>query len=39
MDSRGVTVAFQSGDSQYHPISVRRVLQTGTTATGVVALY
>jgi hypothetical protein len=30
---------FTSGDTQYHPISVRRVLATGTTASGIVALY
>ena len=39
IDAAGNTVALRSGETQYHPISVRRVLQTGTTATGIVALY
>jgi hypothetical protein len=28
-----------SGESQYHPIQIIRVLATGTTATEIVALY
>jgi hypothetical protein len=39
MDQSGGVAAFTSGDTQYHPISVRRVLATGTTASGIVALY
>lgn len=35
----GDVVAFQSQASQYHPVRVRQVLATGTTATGIVALY
>lgn len=38
-DVRGLPVAFTSNDAQYHPLRVRRVLATGTTATGIVALY
>lgn len=32
-----VTIVATAGS--YHPIKVRRVLSTGTTATGIVALY
>ncbi|WP_333835073.1 spike base protein, RCAP_Rcc01079 family [Rubrimonas sp.] len=39
MDRHGTTVAFDSADAQYHPLRVRRVLATGSTATGIVALY
>lgn len=38
-DARGVAVSFTSNDAQYHPLRVQRVLATGTTATGIVALY
>ena len=38
-DRHGTTVTIASGASQYHPIRVARVLATGTTATGIVALY
>jgi hypothetical protein len=38
-DERGVVVSFVSNDAQYHPLRVRRVLATGSTATGIVALY
>lgn len=38
-DMAGNTVEIVSGDTQYHPIHVRRVRATGTTATGIVALY
>ena len=39
VDSRGNVVRFTSTDCQYHPIRVSRVRATGTTATGIVALY
>ena len=35
----GGEVTLMSGDFQYHPVRVRRVLATGTSATRVVALY
>lgn len=38
-DARGATVEIISADSQYHPISVRRILAAGSTAGGVIALY
>jgi hypothetical protein len=38
-DMGGETVELISGATQYHPIHVRRVRATGTTATGIVALY
>lgn len=38
-DSVGNTVSLTSAEAQYHPIRVRRVLATGTTAGGIVALY
>jgi hypothetical protein len=38
-DARGVVVEIVSGDSQYHPVELRRVLATGTTADRIVALY
>jgi hypothetical protein len=38
-DTRGVVVELVSGASQYHPIEVRRVLATGTTAGRILALY
>lgn len=39
VDAKGGTAVLTSVEAQYHPISVRRVMQTGTTATGIVALY
>lgn len=39
LDARGVAVQFTSSDGQYHPLRVRRVLATDTTAAGIVALY
>ena len=39
MDIHGTIVTLVSLDGQYHPVKVRRVLATGTTATGIVALY
>jgi hypothetical protein len=38
-DTVGNTVPLTSAAAQYHPIRVRRVLATGTTAAGIVALY
>jgi hypothetical protein len=38
-DADGRVVSFASNDAQYHPLRVRRVLETGTTAAGIVALY
>lgn len=38
-DGRGVEVVIASQASQYHPVRIRRVLQTGTTATAILALY
>jgi hypothetical protein len=38
-DSTGHVVVLESAAGQYHPIAVRRVLATGTTATAIVALY
>lgn len=35
----GDQIVLQSGDSQYHPLLVSRVLAAGTTATDIVALY
>lgn len=39
MDRTGAVVAIESAACQYHPIRVARVLSSGTTATGIVALY
>ena len=39
VDSSGVTTRLASASNQYHPIRVVRVLSTGTTAAGIVALY
>jgi len=39
MDAGGAAVTIVSAAHQYHPIAVRRVLATGTTATAIVALY
>jgi hypothetical protein len=38
-DAEGSEVVLVSGAAQYHPISIVRVLASGTTATGIVALY
>lgn len=38
-DAAGNVATFASGDSQYHPLIVARVLATATSATGIVALY
>lgn len=39
LDSNGTAVTIVSAAHQYHPITVRRVLATGTTATAILALY
>lgn len=39
VDRHGQTVDIVSAAGQYHPIRVARVRATGTTATGVIALY
>jgi hypothetical protein len=39
VDGFGGVVTIVSLEAQYHPIRVQRVLATGTTATGLVALY
>ena len=39
MDLYGTPTAFESTDAQYHPLRVRRVLASGSTAGGIVALY
>lgn len=39
LDCAGHTVDLISGEAQYHPVRVQRVLATGTTATSVIALY
>lgn len=39
LDMQGNPATLTSGPSQYHPVRVQRVLATGTTATGIVALY
>lgn len=38
-DAHGNQAAFLSGAGQYHPLRAARVMATGTTATGIVALY
>ena len=35
----GSIVKLVSGDHQYHPITIVRVLRTGTTASDIIALY
>jgi hypothetical protein len=35
----GDVLTFSSGASQYHPIEVKRVWSTTTTATGIIALF
>ena len=39
MDTVGNVVTLNTLDAQYHPIRVRRVLATDTTAQGIIALY
>lgn len=39
IDSAGNTAVLSSAAHQYHPIQVRRVMASGTTAAGIVALY
>ena len=39
VDDHGNVVQIVSADSQYHPLRVRRVRITGSTATGILALY
>ena len=39
MDLGGGIVTLESLEGQYHPIMVRKVLATGTTAGAIVALY
>jgi hypothetical protein len=39
VDISGRTATILSAPYQYHPIRVRRVLATGTTATAILALY
>lgn len=38
-DRHGGMAELVSGAGQYHPVRVKRVLATGTTASGIVALY
>lgn len=38
-DAEGTVVTIPSLASQYHPVRVRRVLSTGTTASRIFALY
>lgn len=35
----GAPVRLVSGDFQYHPLMVSRILATGTTATEILAIY
>jgi hypothetical protein len=39
VDMNGNVATLASLDAQYHPVRVRRILATGTTATGIVAMY
>lgn len=39
VDAHGAQVSFVSNAAQYHPLRVTRILATGTTASGFVALY
>jgi hypothetical protein len=39
VDLYGNVVSFSSADAQYHPLRVKRIRATGTTASGIVALY
>lgn len=38
-DHNDNTVTLHTGGSQYHPLRVARVLATGTSASGIIALY
>lgn len=38
-DAHGNQVTIASGPGQYHPVQVTRVLSSGTTASGLIALY
>lgn len=38
-DPSGAVTRIVSGSTQYHPVMVRRVLATGTTASDLIALY
>ena len=38
-DATGEVVVIESAASQYHPVAVRRVLASGTTAASILALY
>lgn len=35
----GSEATIHSADAQYHPVRAARILASGTTATGIVALY
>jgi hypothetical protein len=37
--ANGDVLTFTSVACQYHPIEVKRIWSTGTTATGIIALY
>lgn len=37
--SNGTTVVLSSGDASYHPVRVTQFKNSGTTATGIKALY
>lgn len=39
IDAFGEYAVLVSGDAQYHPLRIRRVLAAGTTATNLLALY
>lgn len=39
IDAFGERAVLVSGDNQYHPLRIRRVLAEGTTATNLLALY
>lgn len=39
LDRFGNVATLLSGSGQYHPIRIVRVLATGTTASGILALY
>lgn len=39
VDSSGAVSRIVSGDAQYHPIQIVRILASGTTASALVALY
>lgn len=38
-DQSGNVVEMYSNTGQYHPIKVTRILATGTTAMGIIAIY